>query len=127
MAKKGSTAGQKGRYAAYKAKDNVTKNAKRKLERHLKKHPNDTQGKNALEKGVGRTRKTPNTRLGWVSEGVKDALAPATVTRTAARLTAQALAHSAKLMRMQLTKPEQELRKKALARQESNAKRNKKA
>lgn len=116
MAKKGSNAGQKGRYAAYKAKDNVTKNAKRKLERHLKKHPNDAQAQAA---SPGRTRKTPNVRCGWVTDGVKDALAPATVTRTAARLMAQALAHSAKLMRMQLTKPEQELRKKALAKLEA--------
>lgn len=107
MAKKGSTAGQKNRYAAYKAKDNVTRNAKRKLERHLKKHPKDEQGKTALEKGVGRTRKTPSARFGWVTDGIKSALYPATVTRTAAREVAQAFAFSLKIARMQYTKAEQ--------------------
>ena len=108
MAKKGSTAGQKMRYAAYKAKDNVTKNAKRKLERHLKKHPDDAQAQVAVPR---RTRKTPTARCGWVKDNVKNALFPATVTRTAAREVAQVLALSTRIARMQLTKVEQKARR----------------
>ena len=104
MAKKGSTAGQKLRYSAYKAKDNVTKNAKRKLERHLKKHPNDAQAAAATPR---RTRKTPTARFGWVKDGVKDALFPATVTRSAAREVAQVFAFSLSIARKQYTKAEQ--------------------
>ena len=109
MAKKGSTAGKKNRYAAYKAKDSVTKNAARKLARHQKKHPNDEQAKSAT---AGRARKTPNARCGWVTDGVRDALHPTTVTRRAAREMAQVLALSARVARMQLTKEEQKARKK---------------
>ena len=111
--KKGSTAGQKLRYTAYKAKDTVTKNAKRKLARHLKKHPNDAQGKTALEQGVGRTRKTPTARCGWVSDGLKAALAPATVTRTAGRKMAKVIAFSHRISRMALTKAEQKASRKS--------------
>lgn len=112
MAKKGSTAGQKNRYAAYKAKDNVTKNAALKLARHLKKHPNDEQAQGAQARGVGRTRKTPTARCGWVSDSVRDALHPTTVTRRAAREMAQVLALSTRIAHVQLTKEEQKARKK---------------
>lgn len=65
MAKKSSKAKQ-DRYALYAKLDNVTKNAERKLARHLKKHPNDTQAAKAVG-NVGRTRKNPTARLGWVN------------------------------------------------------------
>ena len=110
MAKKGSTAGKKNRYAAYKAKDSVTKNAARKLARHQKKHPNDEQAKSAT---AGRTRKTPTARCGWVSDGLKAALAPATVTRTAARKMAKVIAFSHRISRMALTKAEQKASRKS--------------
>ena len=111
MAKKGSTAGQKNRYAAYKAKDNVTRNAKRKLERHLKKHPNDEQGAAALKAGVNTTRKPSGVRLGWLQEDVKTFLGHTPPSRTLARQVAQVLAHCKKIARMQRTKAEQAQRR----------------
>lgn len=108
MAKKGSTAGQKTRYAAYKAKDTVTKNAKLRLARHLKKHPDDAQAQAATPR---RTRKTPTARLGWVKDNVRSALFPATVTRTAAREVAQVFALSTRIAKKQLTKIEQKARR----------------
>ena len=35
-------------YAAYASKGNFAKNALRKVQRHLKKHPNDAKAQNAL-------------------------------------------------------------------------------
>lgn len=112
MAKKGSSAGQKSRYAAYKAKDSVTKNAARALARHLKKHPNDEQALGAQAKGVGRTRKTPTARCGWVTDGVRAAMGHTAVTRRASREMARVLALSSRIAKQQLTKAEQKARNK---------------
>ena len=51
MAGKKSLRG-KGSYAAYEKENRVAQNKKRKLERHLKRHPNDKQTESALS-GVG--------------------------------------------------------------------------
>lgn len=72
MAKKGSNAGAKARYAAYKAKNSATTNKARKLAAHLKKHPNDTQAADASKNPVGYRRKNPVAKNGWVTEGVRD-------------------------------------------------------
>lgn len=72
MGKKSASAGSKLRAAAYKAKDSRTINAKRRLERHLKKHPEDAQAQAAL-KGVA-TRKfrvKPVNKNGWVKETLR--------------------------------------------------------
>ena len=109
MAKLKPGAGKKAKHSLYSSKGSCAKNAKRKLEAHIKKYPNDLQAQNALKKGVGRTRKTPNEQLGWVSESVKNALGSTPPTRTAARQMAQVLAHSRKIARTSRTKEEQVL------------------
>jgi hypothetical protein len=53
---------RKASYDTYKVRGNTEKNKQRKLERHMKKHPNDAQAAKADGK-VGRTRKTPSVRL----------------------------------------------------------------
>ncbi len=59
-------------YAAYASKGNFAKNALRKVQRHLKKHPNDTQAQKALKSVPGSpTRKKPLNKGGWVSEDVR--------------------------------------------------------
>ena len=104
-----SSPGRKTKYTTYGLKGSCAKNAKRKLEAHIRKFPNDLQAQNALKKGVGRTRKTPNEQLGWVSESVKNAFGATPPTRTAARQMAQVLAHSRKIARTSRTKEEQVL------------------
>lgn len=96
-------------YAKYQNLNSCAKNKQRKLEKHCLKHKNDLQAQNALKKGVGRTRKTPNEQLGWVSESIKNALGSTPPTRTAARQMAQVLAHSRKIARTSRTKEEQVL------------------
>lgn len=49
--KKVTSPGQKLLYAAYKATNRYDKNRKRRLDRHLKAHPNDKQAEKA-RKGV---------------------------------------------------------------------------
>ena len=109
MSKLKVSATKKARNASYGLKGSCAKNAKRKLEAHIKKYPNDLQAQQALKKGVGRTRKTPNEQLGWVSESVKNAFGATPPTRTAARQMAQVLAHSRKIARTSRTKEEQVL------------------
>lgn len=111
MAKLKPSATKKSRNASYALKGHAEKNAKLKLARHLKKHPNDAQAAAALGK-TGRKRKTPTTRLGWVTDSIKDTMAPTPVTRNAARVMAQVLAFSSKIARMQFTKEEQKARRK---------------
>ena len=111
MAKLKPSATKKTRNASYALKGNAEKNAKLKLARHLKKHPNDKQAQAAVGKTV-RKRKTPIARLGWVKDSVKDTMAPTPVTRGAARVIAQVLAFSSKIARMQYTKAEQKARRK---------------
>lgn len=51
MAKKKLSYKGKKQYPHYKNEGRFAKNKKRKLERHLKKHPNDAVAKKVLEKG----------------------------------------------------------------------------
>lgn len=51
MAKKGSSKHKQNLYSIYKTSNTFAKNKRTKLERHLKKHPNDIQTKEVLEKG----------------------------------------------------------------------------
>lgn len=109
MAKLKPGAGKKAKHSLYSSKGSCAKNAKRKLEAHIKKYPNDLQAQQALKNGVGRTRKTPNEQLGWVKEDIKNAFGATPPTRTAARQMAQVLAHSRKIARTSRTKEEQVL------------------
>ena len=102
-----SSPGRKTKYTTYGLKGNCEKNAKRKLEKHIKAHPNDLQSIQALKNGVGRTRKTPTEALGWVKEDVKHALGSTVPSRTLARQMAQVLAHIRKIARTSRTKEEQ--------------------
>ena len=111
MSKLKPSAGKKSKYTAYTAKGSAIKNAKRKLERHLKKHPNDAQGAAALKAGVNATRKPSGVRLGWLQEDVKTFLGHTPPSRALARQVAQLLALSKKVARMQRTKAEQALRR----------------
>lgn len=54
------------RYAKYKLANKFNANFIKRLERHLKKYPNDTCAKEALKKGPKFTRKKPEEKLGWV-------------------------------------------------------------
>lgn len=54
------------RYTAYKLKGNFLKNYKKKLERHLKKFPNDEVAQHALKSGTPTPRSAPKNKLGWV-------------------------------------------------------------
>lgn len=114
MSKLKASATKKARNASYGLKGSCAKNAKRKLEAHIKKYPNDLQAQQALKNGVGRTRKTPNEQLGWVSESIKNAFGATPPTRTAARQMAQVLAHSRKIARTSRTKEEQVLWRKVV-------------
>ena len=111
MSKLKPSAGKKSKYTAYTAKGSAAKNAKLKLQRHLKKHPNDDQAAAALKAGVNSTRKTSGSRLGWVQDDVKSFLGHTPPSRTLARQVAQVLALSKKIARMQLTKVEQSQRR----------------
>ena len=111
MSKLKPTAAKKSRYTAYTAKGSAAKNAKLKLERHLKKHPNDEQGAAALKAGVNSTRKPSGVRLGWLQEEVKTFLGHTPPSRALARQVAQVLAHCKKVARMQRTKAEQAQRR----------------
>lgn len=46
MSKKSSSKAKKDRYSAYKTTNKQEINRKKRLERHLKKHPNDKQSEN---------------------------------------------------------------------------------
>ena len=111
MSKLKPSTAKKARNSAYSAKGSAIKNAKRKLERHLKKHPNDEQGAAALKAGVNTTRKPSGVRLGWLQEDVKTFLGHTPPSRTLARQVAQVLAHCKKIARMQRTKAEQAQRR----------------
>lgn len=53
--------------SAYAAKGRFAINRKAKLERHLKKHPNDEQGVQALRANkTTSSRKKPISKLGWI-------------------------------------------------------------
>lgn len=63
-AKKTSLKG-KGSYKVYESLGKYEKNRKRRLERHLKKYPNDETAKKALGK-IEYRRYKPHTRGGWI-------------------------------------------------------------
>lgn len=69
MTKKATFKGKK-QYGTYKSLSKFTINKKRKLERHLKKHPQDAQAVEA-KSGITYSRKKPINKLGWLSESVK--------------------------------------------------------
>lgn len=68
MAKqKGAHLSDKAQYSAYKSQGRYAKNKRAKLERHLKKFPNDEQAQEALKNvSSDPKRKTPNTYM-WSS------------------------------------------------------------
>lgn len=75
MAKLKVSATKKARNASYGMKGNFVKNAKRKLQRHLKKHPGDEQATVALANVASRKiRKKPVAKLGWVKESLRNAM-----------------------------------------------------
>jgi|JI8StandDraft_1071087.scaffolds.fasta_scaffold82011_3 predicted Zn-dependent protease len=69
MAKKVSLKGKKS-YATYKATSQYEKNAKKKLQRHLKKFPNDECAKNALTH-IEYRRQTPKDVSGWCDRKIE--------------------------------------------------------
>lgn len=72
MGKKSSSAGDKLRFGSYKTGNRAVLNAKRRLERHLKKHPEDAQAQSALKGVATRTlRSKPNNKGGWVTETLR--------------------------------------------------------
>lgn len=52
MAKKGSSKSRQAAYQAYELQGKGNKNKQRKLERHIKAHPEDFQATEALKSGV---------------------------------------------------------------------------
>lgn len=69
MAKKKSLKG-KGTYAVYRAESRAETNRKARIERHLKKHPNDKQS--AIAKGKAKSPKqNPSTKLGQPAKRVE--------------------------------------------------------
>lgn len=58
MAKKGSTKGKRERYDRYKMQGSYVKNKRAKINRHIKKHPNDAQSARALN-DIHYRRKAP--------------------------------------------------------------------
>lgn len=59
----GKKASGKNVQAAYKSENRVVKNRIRRLERHLKKYPNDTVAQTALKDGPERRRYTPSKNV----------------------------------------------------------------
>lgn len=103
MAKKISES-KKSAYASYEKLDKAKVNAERKLQKHLKKHPNDKQASEAVG-NVGRTRKNPTTRLGWVDKNLKEALGTTPLRRHITQEYAQATALSQAALRQMQYKP----------------------
>jgi hypothetical protein len=62
---RGSNKQVQGKYAAYKTSQTCKTNQTRKINKHLKAHPNDEQSRIAL-KNAGYKRKAPNTTQ-WTS------------------------------------------------------------
>lgn len=73
MAGKKRTPGEDRRYKAYKAGGQFSKNKRAKIERHLKKHPEDKQSQEALKNIPAYSRKVPKNRI-W-SDKTKQAYA----------------------------------------------------
>lgn len=67
--------GKELRHARYQSTGALNTNAKRKLERHLKKHPGDEQAQKALGlTGSKNVRKKPNEKGGWIKETLRKSL-----------------------------------------------------
>ena len=76
MSKLKPGAGRKAKFTSYAMKGNFSKNAKRKLAKHLKAHPNDQQAVTALAGVASRKIRTkPVAKLGWVKESLRAAMA----------------------------------------------------
>jgi hypothetical protein len=84
MAKlKSKSTARKAQFTAYKAESRCSKNRKARLERHMKKHPNDKQTEQNIDSGTRPHRKSPgpNSRrdeeqYGVVQVGTKKAKNP---------------------------------------------------
>lgn len=61
-------------YAKYVATGAYAKNKAAKLQRHLKKHPEDSQAKDAIKNIKSYSRKKPENKLGWVKDTLKASL-----------------------------------------------------
>lgn len=112
MSKLKPSVAKKARNSAYGLKGSASKNALRKITKHIKNHPNDQQAIDAKAKGLSTTRAKPKTRLGWVSESLKSTMSPTPPTRAEAQIVAQVLALSNRIARQSFTKAEQAARKK---------------
>lgn len=70
MAKgKGTTAGRKAQYTAYRVENRAQKNKEKRLERHKRLHPNDHQAQGAS--ASGHTRTTPVNKNGWTQRQMR--------------------------------------------------------
>jgi len=105
MAKKQS-ASKKNFYALYAREDRAAKNKQRKLEKHLKLHPNDAQAQKASGE-VGRTRKNPMARLGWTNKQLvlKDKSDPTPLRRHQTQTLAQVVKLAKKLSNLDMYRP----------------------
>ena len=75
MGKKSGSAGDKAKFGAYKATNRAVVNAKRKIERHLKKHPEDAQAQAALKNvATKKLRAKPGNKGGWVTESLRSTM-----------------------------------------------------
>lgn len=75
MSKLKPGAGKKAKYGRYSQLSKVVVNARKKLQRHLKKYPNDEQAQAALGSVSSRTtRKAPGSKNGWVKDSLRNAM-----------------------------------------------------
>lgn len=65
MAKKSTSAHKKAKYKEYEVGGTFKKNRQAKLERHLKKFPDDEQAKAALKRNLEYRRKKPKNCKTW--------------------------------------------------------------
>ncbi len=69
---KGRNNSKKNQYSAYQSQGRYAKNKQRKLERHLKFYPNDSQAREALNNIQSYRRKAPINKI-WSKEQKKAA------------------------------------------------------
>lgn len=67
MAKKGSSKAQQARYSSYGNEGRAQKNRTKRLERHVKNHPEDTQAASALKKGLADYRRYASKNGHWTA------------------------------------------------------------
>jgi hypothetical protein len=59
----------KARYESYKQSSRLVKNAVKKLERHIKKFPNDMAAQQALREVTSKKyKKSPENKVGWITK-----------------------------------------------------------